>query len=126
MSTLTFWPEDLVSDLPVSPVTILKQAGAELGEATKGAIEVEVKNDARIARSDEVEYDFTLVAKAMSFRYVLLSVNFNPTGLYPCDLIYDGEVTQAENDADFRNKLTDLLRSRDVVTTVKALLSQSQ
>ena len=43
--TFTFWPKDIVSDLPVSPLVILKEAATELGRVTQGVVEAEVELD---------------------------------------------------------------------------------
>ena len=128
MSTLHFWPEDIASDLPASPVTILKEAAKELGQATKGGIEAVVKLNTSRTNANLVYYDFTLVSKSLGFTYPLFGVSFKSTQFYPCNVgIPSAEAmnTFVNSGDEMREKLAEFLRSEKTVTAVKTLLAQS-
>ena len=124
-NSLHFWPEDLASDLPSSPVTVLKEAAVELREATKGAIEADLELDAFHSDQRSSTYDFVLDAKALGFRHKVLSIAFNPPAFYPCDLFFEGERYEVEDESAMRKELAGILQSKVVVVTVKSLLAQS-
>jgi hypothetical protein len=125
MSNLHFWPEDIATDLPASPVTILKEAAVELGEATKGAVEAEVKLDSISSDSKSTIYDLIIVSKALGFRYELLYIEFHPRSFYPCTINFNDEKTEALDEGHMRKALIKVLQSRSAVMAVKTLLAQS-
>lgn len=124
MSTLHFWPEDIASDLPTSPLTVLKEAASELGQATKGALEAEVLLGEK-SNQHWAGYDLILNVKPIGFRYALLRLGFAPTSFYPCMIFFEDEEIELHDEHKVREALTNILHSEPVVKKVRALLAQS-
>ena len=121
-NTLHFWPQDIVSSLPASPVTVLREAATELGEATKGAVEAEV---GVVDSGVQMVYGFFLVAKALGFRFRLLNAGFSSRAMYPCTIFFEGEAFEAQDEDEMRQRLASVLQSRTAVMAVKSLAAQA-
>lgn len=100
------WPEDIgpISDLK-TPVTILREQGALLGEKTNNLVEVEIVQFEPI-RPEEFLYAFLIVAPALdNYRYKLFTISYN-INIYPVTISVDGEIRAEINPVDPEGKLT--------------------
>lgn len=125
MSTLHFWPDDLVRDLPPSPLDVLKEAAKELGRATQGAVEAEVRAEPGASDETRAFYSFQLVPRPLTFHYGLLYAAFDPSSPYPCTLIFEDRQLVAHDETELRANLVEVVRSPSAVSRVKTLLAQS-
>ena len=119
------WPADIGVATLITPVSILREQAALLGEKTSNLVQAEVKTTSEGAR---VMHSFYLVAPAMNkYRYRLLYVTHD-VALYPLNIVFDpanSQVTAKSQDA-FVEQLGKLLSSEKTITIVQSLVAQSQ
>jgi len=128
MSTnLEFWPAELTSDLPESPILIMQKAAAELGVATQGAVEAIVQLDSNTTENEGlIAYDFYINAKALNYRHLLFWVQVNPILLYPVQIHVHGVEYEVSTSEQLTYWVKSVTTSTETVRMIKALLVQSR
>lgn len=117
-----YWPTDFGVDTEITPLTVLKEQAALLGERTKNLVEGVVQT----RPEDKAEFRHSLylsVPTLANYRYFLLSVAEEPRG-YPVR-IFDGtsDTSFEAHDLDeFRERLKEILSSDRVRKLVGNLL----
>jgi|GEM_PF-4368402 len=123
---LEFWPSDLTSELPGSPLSILKKAANELEMATQGAVEAEVELADGLPETNTSMYVFGLLAKVLQFRYALFTAKFDPLDPYPVELQSGNLRLVARNSSELYEDVQKIARDGETIRVVKALVSQTQ
>ena len=118
------WPADFGSLVKLTPEAILKVQATKLAERTGGSVVGEVKT--RI-EDGTVYSNFNLVAPALNnYRYKLFYIahGFNP---YPLDFVSTPSIPHSiQNEAQFLEKLGEILRAESTATIVNSLIQHSQ
>ena len=119
------WPEDIaVTDL-ISPISILKEQAAHLGEKTQNLVKGEVVQDS--ANNQSFAYSFYLVAPALQhYKYRLFRV-IHPVSFYPLMLAFDVSSSQAtvNNQSELIENLRTFFADENTTKVIKALIAQS-
>jgi hypothetical protein len=117
-----FWPSDLGVVTEITPVTILKEQAARLGERTKNLVEAKVFTTAKSQGFHHALY--LLVPTLGSYRYELLSVYHSPSN-FPIkvfDSTVDGQIEVLTLD-EFKAILREILSSDRVRRIINNLIS---
>jgi hypothetical protein len=119
----SYWPTDFGVEVEITPLTILKEQAALLGERTKNIVEGRVQT--KVDEKMEFRHSLYLVVPTLAnYRYFLLSVHHKPA-IYPIQ-IFDGtsdrEVT-ARDFEEFKEKLKEILSSDRVKRIIGTLLT---
>jgi hypothetical protein len=113
-----FWPADIVMDVPVSPVNILRAQASKIGEKTKNIVEGRVRTSSYLG---ELVHSFELVAPALGNYSHELFVVTHPVTLYPVKVAGDYLETEEELIKWLKAKLA----SPETKRIVGSLLAQS-
>lgn len=117
-----YWPTDFGVDTEITPLTVLKEQAANLGQMTKNLVEGVVQTRPEV--NAEFRHSLYLsVPTLANYRYFLLSVTEEPKG-YPVR-IFDGtsDTSYEVQDLDeFRERLKEILSSDRVRKLVRNLL----
>jgi hypothetical protein len=130
MSTHTadFWPDDIGQTDLRTPVALLREQAAALGEKTRNVVTAEVESES-VPPSDEklFTYSLYLVAPAIRYRYQLLTIR-HPITLYPISVTTPKMPNWAKvgSEQDFANWLKTVLASNETKMIIRALMAQSQ
>ncbi len=114
------WPDNIAETNLVTPVSILKEQGALLGEKTRQLVKGEV--DTQTIGSMLV-HSFAISAPTLSYRYELFTVSHG-VNFYPLTIKYLKDTVQLKSEDDFRQKLKAILSSTHTVNVVHSILAQ--
>lgn len=132
ISPRNLWPDDIAVTEQVSPVSILKEQGALLGQRTKNLVEGRVRGGPSEYGTREFHYSFELVAPALdNYRYELfsishgvefypLSIDWNP----PDRTLFKG--SGIENEEQFLKALEMIFSSEKTRKVISSLIAQSR
>ncbi|MBI3650841.1 MAG: hypothetical protein HY231_07300 [Acidobacteria bacterium] len=118
------WPNDIgvVNDIS-TPVGILKEQAALLGQKTKNLVEGEI-SDAGI--DNNFNYKFYLIAPALKhYKYHLFSVHY-PIDIYPLKISWEGDPIIAKSEEEFTKALQQIFSNDKTKKVIRVLLAQSQ
>ncbi len=144
---IDLWPSDLSTVDQRSPLTILKEQAALLGEKTQNIV-IAVLEDRSIPERSLVNmypfrYGFLLTSPALgNYRFGLFSIGYD-IYMYPVTFDLDSDVAdeilkdihvklgkdgtfQASNEDEFTEILKRIFSSRKAVQVIRALLSQAK
>lgn len=119
------WPSDIGVATLVTPVSILREQAALLGEKTGNLVQAEVKTS---SNGPSVIHSFILIAPAMNgYRYRLLSAVHN-VEVYPLNITFEptSASRSVKTEQEFTEYLRELLSSEKTINIVKSLIAQSQ
>lgn len=135
------WPEDLLSDFKKipTPVSILKEQGALLGEKTKNIITGIVTRTRFLGDAeDKFSSIFIIRSDALKYSYNLFYITYEVT-LYPVEIfIYDVDIlielglsnkqksVVTKDEVEFKTFLKKIFSTKKVGNIISAILSQSQ
>ena len=118
-----YWPTDFGVDVEITPLTILQEQAALLGERTKNVVEGRVQT--KVEDGMEFYHSLFLIVPTLgNYRYFLLSVRYRPA-VYPIrvfDATTDREVEARDVD-EFKEKLKAILSSDRVRKIIGTLLT---
>jgi hypothetical protein len=118
----SLWPDDIGESDLVTPVSIMREQAALLGERTENLVTAEVVT---AANGPFIIHNFILEAPALSYRYQLFSAD-HQVSLYPVDVNYNKTTTRCTDEAQFRQKLGQILGADATKQIVRALKAQSR
>lgn len=132
------WPKDLIKDscnFSRTPVIILREQAALLGQKTNNLVEAEVVQN-KTTRGDWA-YDFVIVAPTLDYEYKLFTIAYN-LNLYPViidvgeeiykeiDLEYLDWKLFATSEEEFIDHLTSIFRTTKTQKVIGTLLALCQ
>ena len=120
------WPENIADSTMLTPVTILKQQAALLGEKTKQLVTGEVVTQAQEFGNPMVlpfVHHFNIVAPTLGYKYELFTVSHG-INFYPLTLRYGGNTLSNSNEDSFRENLKTILSSQHTLNVVHSILAQ--
>jgi hypothetical protein len=142
------WPENLTANKVRSPLTLLKEQAALLGQKTQNAVQAQVrsiesvslKSSGTLVRLEEgtvLRYEFCILAPRLgSYRYKLFTVSYD-INIYPAVFNVDEGIAEelgleengteavAESEEAFLGILKKILRSERTKEIIQVLFSQS-
>ena len=116
------WPQNIGESNLVTPVSILKEQAALLGDKTSQLVKGEVVTQ---GTGNNFIHHFYIVAPTLSYRYELLQVTHGVT-FYPLTLKRPFETTapMLPNEDAFRQSLKQVLASPQTLNVVHSILAQ--
>jgi hypothetical protein len=114
------WPSNIADANLTTPVSILKQQAALLGEKTRQLVTGEVTT--QTSGNMFVHY-FFIVAPTLNYRYELFQIKHG-INFYPIALEHLKQTARIESEAAFLDKLKEIFSSQHTVNTVQSLLGQ--
>ncbi|MDM8524327.1 hypothetical protein QUF80_13235 [Desulfococcaceae bacterium HSG8] len=146
---MDLWPENLTTNRIKSPVTILKEQAALLGQKTQDVVQAQVRSikpaspgyqETSAEEERRLRYEFCILAPALgNYRYKLFTV-FHNVDLYPAGFTLDEGIAEemeddrfekretevsAKSEEEFFEILKEILRSERTGEIIQVLFSQS-
>lgn len=114
------WPGNIAESNLVTPLAILREQGALLGEKTRQLVRGEV--DTQTVGTMLVHH-FQVAAPTLNYRYELFSAQHN-VNFYPLVVRHKNENVSVKDEAEFKAKLKELLADQHTVNVVHSILAQ--
>jgi len=114
------WPANIADSKLTTPVAILKEQGALLGEKTKQLVKGEVVTE---TTGNLFVHHFYLVAPTLNYKYELFTVS-HVINFYPLTLRKGSETTSVSSEENFKEKLKEILSSQHTLNVVHSILAQ--
>ena len=120
------WPVDIAESDMVTPVAILREQAALLGDKTKqlvtGEVTTQVPSTA-LGIATPFVHSFAVVAPTLSYRYELLQVTHG-IKFYPLTIRQGANSVTANNEAEFKERLKAMLAAQHTLDVVRSILAQ--
>lgn len=114
------WPANIAESNLVTPVAILREQGALLGEKTRQLVRCEVDTQ---AVGTLLVHHFNVVAPTLNYRYELFTAQHG-VNFYPLVIRRNNETISLKDEAEFKAKLKELLADPHTVNVVHSILAQ--
>ncbi len=114
------WPQNIADSTLTTPITLLKQQGALLGEKTRQMVTVDVVTQ---TNGNLFVHYFYIVAPTLNYRFELFAASHG-INFYPIAIRHANHTTSVHNEDDFKAKLKELLSSPYTVNVVHSILAQ--
>ena len=114
------WPANIADSRLTTPVAILKEQAALLGEKAKQLVKGEVTTQ---TTGDLFVHHFYLVAPTLNYKYELFTVSHG-INFYPLTLRQTSQNLTIRNEEDFKEKLKEILSSQHTLNVVHSILAQ--
>jgi hypothetical protein len=119
-NTDDLWPANIADSRLTTPVAILKEQAALLGEKTKQLVKGEVVTQ---TTGNLFVHHFYLVAPTLNYKYELFTVS-HVINFYPLTLRQTSQNVSIMNEEDFKEKLKEILSSQHTLNVVHSILAQ--
>lgn len=124
-NTENLWPAIELKGA-VSPKSILAEQANILGEMTNNILKA---NTVRV-QTDEanmIKFKFQIIAPTLNnYTFDLFTIEYNVLKLYPINFITSVDrSSEQKNEEEFKNKVSDILKSELTQKIIKALYAQS-
>lgn len=113
------WPDNIAETTMVTPVSILKEQAALLGEKTKQLVKGEVVTE---TTGKMLSHRFFVVAPTLNYRYELFSASHGIT-FYPITVFFFNPAP-VNSEEDLKAKLKEILSSQHTLNVVHSILAQ--
>ena len=114
------WPENIAESNMVTPVAILREQAALLGDKTKQLVAGEVQTT---TTGNLFVHSFYVAAPTLNYRYELFRVQ-HPAAFYPLVLAQGQSTSQLKSEEEFKNKLKEVFSSPQTLNVVHSILAQ--
>jgi hypothetical protein len=114
------WPANLTESNLVTPVAILREQAALLGDKTKQLVTGEVQT---ATTGNLFVHSFCVAAPTLNYRYELFRVQ-HPAVFYPLVLAQGSVTTQVKSEQELKNKLKEVFSSQLTLNVVHSILAQ--
>ncbi len=118
--TNDFWPANIAESNLITPITILKEQAALLGEKTRQLVKGEVVTQ---TTGTLLVHYFYIVAPTLNYRFELFNIEHH-VNFYPLVLRYLNNTTSLSTEAAFKTKLKEILASQHTLNVVHSILAQ--
>lgn len=123
------WPEDIGTPIDIpTPVSILKEQAALLGEKTHNIVEAEIKTSL-VDFARLLQHSFYLVAPALDqYRYLLFRATHHGTQFYPVEIASEStkEPITVNSEDELKEALKNLFASEQTKSKIQSLIAQSR
>ena len=113
------WPENIAESNLVTPVTILKEQAARLGEKTQQLVTGEVVTT---GFGTMFVHTFNILAPTLAYKYELFRVTHG-VAFYPLTVKFVDDISIQSED-EFKQKLKDIFASQRTLNIVHSILAQ--
>ena len=116
------WPSNIADAKLVTPVSILKEQAALLGEKTKQLVKGEVSTE---ASGDEFDHGFYIVAPTLNYRYKLFNVAHG-VSFYPLTINWRADPLphKLPDEQSFKDMLKRIFGAKSTLDVVHSILAQ--
>jgi hypothetical protein len=118
-NTDDLWPANIADSRLTTPVAILKEQAALLGEKTKQLVTGEVSTH---VLGPMFIHSFCIVAPTIKYRYELFTAA-HAISFYPLTVQFASQKTALNNEEDSRAKLKEILSSQHTLNVVHSILA---
>ncbi len=115
-----FWPDNIADSKLTTPLAILKEQAALLGEETKQLVTGEVVTG---VLGPLFVHSFYIVAPTLRYRYELFTAS-HAINYYPLTVQFANQKTSLNNEDDFRAQLKTILSDPHTLNVVHSILAQ--
>ncbi|MGB7555968.1 MAG: hypothetical protein WBM04_16470 [Candidatus Korobacteraceae bacterium] len=114
------WPENIADSNLTTPVTILKEQAALLGEKTRQLVKGEVVTQ---PTGNLFVHYFYIVAPTLSYKFELFTLQHS-VNFYPLVMKYLNNTISLSNESDFKDKLKEIFAAPHTLNVVHSILAQ--
>ncbi len=114
------WPVNIAETNMVTPVAILREQAALLGDKTRQLVTGEVQTT---TVGTMFVHSFNVAAPTLNYRYELFRVQ-HPAAFYPLVLEQGQSTTQLRSEEEFKSKLKEVFASQPTLNVVHSILAQ--
>src|SRR5215471_3473922 len=119
------WPDNIADSNLVTPVTILKEQAALLGEKTRQLVQGEVTSQSPSSvggMATPFVHRFEISAPTLNYRYELFYITHG-VNFYPLALNLAGKTTSISSEAELKENLKQIFASPRTLNAVHAILA---
>jgi hypothetical protein len=114
------WPDNIADSNLITPVTVLKQQAALLGEKTRQLVKGEVVTQ---ASGNLFVHYFYIVAPTLSYKFELFTLSHG-VNFYPLVMRYLNETISLPSESEFKGKLKEIFAAPHTLNVVHSILAQ--
>jgi hypothetical protein len=114
------WPANIAESNMVTPVSILKEQAALLGEKTKQLVTGEVST--QVVGSLLIQH-FSISAPTLAYQYELFTMQHG-VSFYPAVIHHLNDSFQIKDEAELKAKLKEILAAQHTLNVVHSILAQ--
>jgi hypothetical protein len=114
------WPENIADSNLTTPVTILKEQAAVLGEKTRQLVKGEVVTQ---TTGNLFVHYFYIVAPTLSYKFELFTLSHG-VNFYPLVMRYLNNTISLSSESDFKDKLKEIFAAPHTLNVVHSILAQ--
>lgn len=114
------WPTNIADSNLVTPVSILKEQAALLGEKTKELVKGEIVSQ---TTGNLFIHSFNLLAPTLGYRYELFQVTHH-VNFYPLVIRHLNNTYQLKSEPEFKDKLKEIFSAQHTLNTIHSILAQ--
>ena len=118
--TNDLWPENIADSNLVTPVSILKQQAALLGEKTRQLVKGEVVTQ---ATGNLFVHYFYIAAPTLSYKFELFTLSHG-VNFYPLVMRYLNDTISLRSESEFKDKLKEIFVAPHTLNVVHSILAQ--
>ena len=113
------WPANIADSHLITPVTILKEQAALLGEKTRQLVKGEVVTQ---TTGSLLFHYFYIAAPTLNYRFELFNIS-HKVNFYPLVMRYANNTTSLASEDAFKEKLKEILTSQHTLNVVHSIIS---
>jgi hypothetical protein len=114
------WPENIADSNLVTPVTILKEQAALLGEKTRQFVKGEVVTQ---TTGNLFVHYFYIVAPTLSYKFELFTISHG-VNFYPVVMKSLNNTIPLSSESEFKDKLKEIFAAPHTLNVVHSILAQ--
>ena len=114
------WPDNIADSNLTTPVTILKEQAALLGEKTRQLVKGEVVTQ---TTGNLFVHCFYIAATTLNYRFELFSVSHG-INFYPLVMKSLNDTIPLDSESDFKDKLKEIFAAPHTLNVVHSILAQ--
>ncbi|MFI5117151.1 MAG: hypothetical protein ACHP8B_10690 [Terriglobales bacterium] len=118
--TNDFWPANIADSNLITPITILKEQAALLGEKTRQLVKGEVVTQ---TTGDVFVHYFYIAAPTLSYRFELFKVS-HMVNFYPMTLTYLNSARPIKSEEEFKETLKQIFAAQHTLNVVHSIIAQ--
>jgi hypothetical protein len=115
-----FWPANIADSNLITPITVLKEQAALLGEKTRQLVKGEVVTQ---TTGDIFVHYFYIAAPTLNYRFELFKVS-HLVSFYPMTLTYVNSARLIKSEAEFKAILKEIFAAPHTLNVVHSILAQ--
>ena len=118
--TNDLWPENIADSNLITPITILKEQAALLGEKTRQLVKGEVVTQ---TTGNLFVHYFYIAAPTLNYRFELFTLSHG-VNFYPLVMRYLNDTISLPSESAFKDKLKEIFAAPHTLNVVHSILAQ--